>query len=456
MCYLNAHTFICIVFAVKCKKNITQMFIRGKQLQFGKSGVYIFENGCNESPDEILRAMLGGVDVLFVDPKLYPSLLEYSETLRSELLYKRQDDFVDKLEFFQNYMKEYPKREEYSRMFRTYKTSHKKAQKVYTPEQLQAEVNYVFENGNTKQYTNKQTQELVYEIVKKKQEALKKKDFAYAENCDFIIDSLTKSSQLNTVKEMQSSQLKNYSLRMSTAKSISDKNKMKWQNLLTTIQKKRSDDIASINRKFECEIHKIEEQKQKDPPLSRMKQSSYLLDLRRKEDALVQIRSYKEAEKLKAIADDLEKQETEQFIREWKQSLDDQIVQIKKNQQVAVSNREQFWQCEENTVKRDMESDVKVSEKRLDFLNNEYVQVKAARRETMSAITLNRLPLISGQSSNSSVSSASTKSMTTSASHNYFTEKVAVRQTPGEFRHRALFNMRAYTATPRKRLSSTI
>ena len=77
---------------------------------------YVIKNTPNPDPNQIINQIFSGVDIILVDPQIYPHLVQPLQVFRDIFQQNSQTDMVKKCDFLIDYINEYPKRQQISRL----------------------------------------------------------------------------------------------------------------------------------------------------------------------------------------------------------------------------------------------------------------------------------------------------------------------------------------------------
>ena len=165
---------------------------------------YIFDvQTYSDNIRTVFDKVIGGVDICYVDPLLFPKLLSWIENHRDRYKDQYNKTVLDKLNFIENYIRRQERRDEI-RLLLTHKTEKRERKKpVMTREQVDAEVNSIMENGINYEYTEEQVNLIVPGLRRKRAELVKDGDYLEANRANNYVKIMISHEQFSTVEAMQ-------------------------------------------------------------------------------------------------------------------------------------------------------------------------------------------------------------------------------------------------------------
>lgn len=334
----------------------------------GERDFYYFNAGDGYHPKQIIEAMLDNVDILLVDPALFPEI----ERLLSDYLIeaKERNDTVAiaKLEFFIKYISEEPQRQAIAKILERPVKEPVIKPPALSESELEDEIKRIWDTRKIRNYTEPELDLVVARMRQKTADFIASGDYLNAQRADHFAKILISHGQLGTVKTMQKQKVNEIEQKLNESRRELDQNKAKWEELHINMRQAALDDLDKMRRDHRKEIEDLEQLKDQDPPPHIKKYSNALLQLRRREQALIQSRQFQSAGEMKAIADDMQREEDEQQRNKWIEEINVKIANARKTQANQVRVRKAYWRNEEKMLVSEANKDITQAEKAIAHL----------------------------------------------------------------------------------------
>ena len=387
---------------------------------------YIYNYPTTLPPDDILKALLSGIDIVFVDPNLYSYIMPSIEKMLDKYTYLNEQSIVKKLEFLKNYIEDYPRRTAISKALSYEEPEPPQRVPAYSEEELEEELDYIIENETFKSYTADQAIDLIEGMKRRKQEYLEDEDYMLADRVESIINKLYYLSQLRSVKDMQDKEVTDLRIKIKQAEKELEESKKRWEKILVNMQTAAKEELTTMEKEHQERLENLKKLREQKPPPSIVKYSNVYLDMRAKQRAMIRNKSFAAAADMRDKADVMQAEENHMFIVKWNRRIDNKIQNENDTYAAKFNARVLFWKNEETNLVKDADSEIAKAEK---AIRNMKTILKNSR--TQKRITTNAL----SQTKRSEVK----------------TLDLNERPTPLQHRQRAILNKKLYTMTPRKR-----
>ncbi|OHT05062.1 hypothetical protein TRFO_06052 [Tritrichomonas foetus] len=348
----------------------------------GKSQQYQIVYGFNTEPRNVIQQMLSGIDISLVDPQIYPLLVPYLENLLEKARNDNDLYKIKEFEFYLSYINYQPRREELTRILKRPRPPPPVKVPVLTKEQVQAEVNWIIEAGTFSTYSQEEVDLLVVGLREKRAEYIQQGDYLAAERAENLSHKLFNNGQLTTVESLQQNKCVDLKQKLKDASEDLESSKKKWEELYSNLKESANNEFAELERQHNEQIRELEALFDEKPPPSIRKYSPTLLNLRRREEAMISSKLYAQASKIKEQADELQQQEDQQQIERWHRQIRTRINQTKTEQAKQLSSRKAFWKAEEQQMVREADSEIDQAQKAIDHLKNSLKNNLDARKMT--------------------------------------------------------------------------
>lgn len=398
--------------------------------------LYIYTSQTHQDPRTILNALVSGVDISFVDPNLYPQIKEQIPNYILKFQDRRDEEAVNKLKFIDSYIDKYPERQRFEMMLTKRKKPDPVKREIYSNEDLNKQVNSIL-RGTPSQlyYTTEESEAIINELKRRKTVYAEQEEYDKADYVNRATNQFIKLCECSESNKMQSEKAADLKQKLEEAEKNHEDLKQRWKQVFDTFYAKSDREYQEMTIKNQEEIDNLENQKSQKVPPKYNKYSAELLDLKKRNSAMVSSKRYDEATRLQIEIQKLQKLEDQKNVANWINLIDDQIDKAVDRQQKELTMRNNANQREEKTMRKMMKIELDSSEK---FMMNLKKSIKLAEDQiyTMEMETDNA----NLQKTKSCLPPLNTNTT------NIFAPQEPM--TPNKFRQRALLNMRVYTKRP--------
>ena len=401
-----------------------------KKEKISEEELYLIrDNPCLNYRDVVQR-MLDGVEISLVDPAIFEKLIPHIQYYIDYYREAHDEYSVRELQYFLKYIEEEPRRREIEEMLRQPDPPPEKPPAL-TPAQVKKEVKKIWETEKIQAYNHEELDLIAAGMKKLRLRFIAKSDYLSAQRAEELSRKLISNGQLCFVETMQTTREVSLKEKLREAEKELEESKAKWERLHEGLRSARKKEFEDLEREHNEEIRKLEELYDAPLPPEIRKYSTGLLQLRRREKAMLQIKNFAGAAGIKQQADEMEAFENEKQVADWHAKIDDRIKKCRERQQKYVNGRRMYWAKEEQDMVGQANKEVMIAEKQISHLKESIgVTVKAKNLARVLRTTKNQgseLPAVKKR----------TGAMTP--------KEKDPRQ---EFQHRRILNAKIYTRTP--------
>jgi hypothetical protein len=182
-----------------------------------------------------------------------------------------------------------------------------------------------------------------------------------------------------------------------------DASKKKWEQLHSRMKLARDKEFSQMSDQHAQQISSLEQLFKEEPPPEIRKYSAALLQLRRREQAMLQVKQYAVAASIKKQADELQSMEDERQLQQWHARINDRIRSCRVRQQRQANGRKSYWKTEEQKMIREAELEIAIAEKQIEHLRANIEMKLNAKRAATALKQIDRdfqnLPTLNGKDS---------------------------------------------------------
>lgn len=340
---------------------------------------YAIKYAPNLDPNFVINKIMSGVDILLVDPQIYPTLVSPLYVFRDIYTEQHEPDLVKKCNFLLDYIAEYPHRVEIARTLMNKPPEPEPIPPALEPDEVNRIVDDIIQTDNIKYYPRDELELILAELRKRRVEYQAKGEYINAQKADQYAKAIMTFGQLGAVEQLQNNKVEEIRAKLQDAKSQLENNKAKWEELYNNLRNQAKEDLTQINTKFEDEIQEISKEFNNNLPAHFKKPSNQLLQLRRRQKALVESKRYDEAATTKENADRLEEEERRKNLATWHKSIQKKIDAKKKDQIKTLTARKQFWKREEEALVNEANVDVEKAQQSIEHIKINLKQAEKAQ-----------------------------------------------------------------------------
>lgn len=340
---------------------------------------YVIRYAPNIDPNNVINRIMSGVDILLVDPQIYPTLVSPLYVFRDIYTEQHEPDLVKKCNFLLDYIAEYPRRVEIARTLMNKPPEPEPKPPALEPEEVNKIVDDLIQTDDIKYYPREELELILAELRKRRAEYQSKGEYINAQKADQYAKAIMTFGQLGAVEQLQNNKVEEIRAKLQEAQQQLENNKQKWEQLYNNLRNQAKEDLTQINTKFEDEIDVISKEFDSELPANFKKPSNQLLQLRRRQKALVESKRYDEAATTKENADKLEEQEKKKNMETWHKSIQKKIDAKKKDQVKTLTARKQFWKREEEALVNEANVDVEKAQQAIEHIKINLKQAEKAQ-----------------------------------------------------------------------------
>lgn len=332
-------------------------------MQKGEEEVYYFDRECGYDPKQIIEAMLRGIDIVLVDPALFPSIRRLLPDYLSEARDQGDRDIATALESYIEYIEGEPQRQAAAKLCDRPPPEVIVIPPVLSQDEVDAEVHTIWETGRIRNFTEPEVLLVVAEMRQRRAEYIAQGNYLDAEKAGRFAKVLVCHGEFGVVEHIQDEKAMYLRFKLDDSRRELEATKGKWEMLYECMRDEAKKEMEKMKEDHKHEIETLERQKHEEPPMQARKYSAGLLQLRRREKALVQNRQFAKACQLKEIADETQRQEDAYIRTKWSNALDLKIANARRGQIRQVKIRKAHWRKEELSLVNDAGKDVEAAEK---------------------------------------------------------------------------------------------
>ncbi|OHS99192.1 hypothetical protein TRFO_34400 [Tritrichomonas foetus] len=240
-------------------------------------------------------------------------------------------------------------------------------------EQVKSEIEEIFKTKKIKYYDNQEKLELVVAGLRKtRAEAIERSEYLLAEEADHYAKILISHGQLGSVELMQTAKAAEIKQKLEEARDDLKSKQKKWEELYMKMKETAETEFNELYQKHSSEIKNLENLRKQNPPPSIKKYSNLLLQFRRRQEAMLQGRQYEEAEKMKEVADSMQKEEDEVHLIKWNELINRKIENAKNNQTKQLKVRKAFWRNARQELVNQANKEIEQATKAIEHLEKSY------------------------------------------------------------------------------------
>jgi DNA repair exonuclease SbcCD ATPase subunit len=285
---------------------------------------------------------------------------------------------VKKCDFLTEYITEYPRRQEISRILMNRPPSPPPKPPALPPEEVDEIVDNLLETDEIHFYPREELELILANLRKRRAEFQAQGEYLKAQKTDYYTKAILNYGQLGEVEKMQDSKVNDIKAKLNEAIEQSEKDKKKWETLYQNLKNEAIQDMSRINEGYEKEIEELQKLEEKDPPANFRKYSSAYLQLRKRQQAMILARKYEEAANTKDKADEMQKKEDEEQKQKWIKSISIMIEKKKSEQAKALKARQNHWSMEEKTMTKQANHEIEKSEKSIEHIKKSLKEAENA------------------------------------------------------------------------------
>ena len=347
---------------------------------------YVIKYTPNPDPNVIINQILKGVDIILVDPQVYPHLLQPLQVFKDIFKQNGQNDLVKKCDFLIDYISEYPKRQQISRLLMNRPPSPPPKPPALSQEEVDGIVDNLLETDEINFFPQEELELILAELRKRRAAYQEKGDYLNAEKADHYTKAILNYGQLGAVEMIQNEKVAEIKAKLRESETQLAKDRKKWETLYENLKQEAIDDLKKINSQFEDKIQDMIRGTEPDesgvvhlPPGFR-KPSALLLQLRRRQKAMIESKKYNDAADVKEKIDELEKQERLVQIQNYKEYIAGRIESKRQEHRKTLLTRKNYWKQQEEALVKEANADVEKSEMAIEHIKKNLKEAENAHK----------------------------------------------------------------------------
>lgn len=346
---------------------------------------YVIKYTPNPDANTIINQILTGIDIILVDPQLYPHLLPPLQVFRDNFQETGQKELVKKCEFLQEYMSDYPHRQQISRMLMNRPPSPPPKPPVLSQDEVNQIVDNLLETDEIHFFPREELELILAELRKRRAQFQQNGEYLKAQRADQYTKSILNYGQLGAVEQLQNKKVDDIRTKLKDAETQLVADKKKWENLYTNLKNEAKKDLISINNNFEQQISELLDKLKKDEngnisiPANFRKASGNLLQLRARQKAMVEAKKYEEAAQIKEKADETEKNEKTEQENRYKEYINGKVNLKRNDQRKALNVRKKYWKQQEEALVKQANSEVEKAEMSIEHIKKNLREAENAQ-----------------------------------------------------------------------------
>jgi hypothetical protein len=303
-----------------------------------KPPVYVFKPGPMINFQEIVMAIVNGLDVSTVSPELYPVLWNHLVT-KQRALQGANPLGLAKVREALDYMSK-PKEPE-----RVKPVVHR--ERKFSPSKQLVDDALVSALENRCDDIDPLLLDHCLGILRgKRKKHLESGKYRKAELVESGIRNILDFQMQQEVSDKENEKLREDSSRLQFAQIQLENTIEKWEMLIGDQRQQLQDSLDRMREDFARELEELDARFTQDIPFTMAKPSSMVLDLRARQKKLAVVKQWQEAIKVRDMADKLENQELERKRSEWRQKLVAERLQLIEKEKQMERVREMACQAQ--------------------------------------------------------------------------------------------------------------
>jgi hypothetical protein len=364
--------------------------------------VYLVEYSHNIDTKDVINQMIGGVDICLVDPRLYPllepTLQDYMEAFRAQ-----KDAYnMKKIQFYMEYIREEPIRADAERLLSMRVRTAPPKMPVLSPEEVSTEVDFILRSETFRAYPEDELELILEGLRQRRRECIDAKNYLGASRAEHFAKVVLSHGQLSEVATLQEDKCQFYETLLSEEREKLQILQARWQELYANMEQSAREDMLQMKTDYESSLAELNGLRNQPPCVEIHKYSAELLQLRRREQAMVQSRQFGNAARLKEIGDELQAREDEVIHNRWMGEIDQRIEKIRFTHLKKLQGRKAFWKSERRQLVDQANKETNLAQRTIEHLEKTLLDTQNAKSVTSDLIEQNEgkqslLPVISSR-----------------------------------------------------------
>jgi hypothetical protein len=314
-----------------------------------KPRMYVIEYSTTLSYKDIVNEILNGTHICLVDPVLYPQLESTIHDYLGAFRLQKDDYNAKKMEFCLDYIREEPNRQAVARMLTMVVRKPPVVPPVLSDEEVEAEVDFILARSQVRAYPDDELALVLEGLRRRRRQFIAEKRYLEANKAEHLAQVALSHGQLSAVEAIQESKRQGYQEMIDEQQRSLEALDSRWRELHANMRAAAQREFDEMEAQLNDRIAKLEISRATIPP-SWAKFSAELLQLRRREEAMVKHRLFREAGAMKEHADALQRAEEDAYRRRWSAHIDQQIANARATYAKELQTRKTFWAGESTTM----------------------------------------------------------------------------------------------------------
>ena len=331
-----------------------------------KKPVYEYYYSKHPNPRTVVLGLLNGVDILLVDPLLYPSLIEPLEYYKQRYEETNQPKVAEKIQFWIDYIEKYPERQKMQAILMRKPKPPPEEPKPFTEEECSKHVDDIKENGVTQSYSYEELQQIIAEIRQRRFKLIEKQKFKEANLYDEKLKQLIAASEMKQALDIARNKQTELTEKVKEAQNQLDDITKRWNQVLHNFLEEKKSSLKNLAKEQDEEYKKQAEELQNKKPKTLSMYSSAYLDMRKKEECLISGKKYVEASQMR---DEMENEQYNYQMYElqdlWDANTQLLLDQLCKKQDQAYAIKIANLRRDETDLRKAMDAEIKSAQQKL-------------------------------------------------------------------------------------------
>ena len=347
---------------------------------------YVIKYTPNPDPNVIINQIFKGVDIILVDPQVYPQILQPLHIFKDIFKQNGQNEMVKKCDFLIDYITEYPNRQRLSRLLMNRPPSPPPKPPALSPDEVNKIVDDLLETDEINFFPQEELELILAELRKRRAAYQEKGDYINAEKADHYTKAILNYGQLGAVEMIQNEKVAEIKTKLRESETQLEKDRKKWEDLYENLKQQAIDDLTKINNQYEEKIDKMIKGTQPDengvvnlPPAFR-KPSAELLQLKRRQKAMIGSKKLNDAADVKDKIEELEKQERLVQEQNYREYIAGRIESKRVEQRKTLMMRKNYWKQQEDALVKEANADVEKSEMAIEHIKKNLKEAEHAHK----------------------------------------------------------------------------
>ena len=334
---------------------------------------YLYTKDSQLDSSTVCQALINGVSVSLIDPQIYNNVINSIYQYINDLSLEEDDDeyqiLMKCIEDMKSIQKNSENNDEIS--FTSPRNKKRKIKEDPEKERMKILMNEVINSKTFPQMSDDEREKLIEFMQKEKRKMNEEENFREAISIQQGILRIQKEEQLTKLTELEEVQMDLLTTKKQNALNNYQDIKTRWENVLNQFKIYREDETKKLIDTQKEQLKEAEDKLKNEPPSSFRKESTYLQSLKQKKNALIQVRDYKEAEKIKYEIKIREKIEQQKIHEEWIEYCTNQLQQLRIKQERDLEVHIMAFDRQEEKLKLTMKEEIQAAYNKVRYFNGQ-------------------------------------------------------------------------------------